>query len=86
MCLINDHCVGLQCSQLKFFIELIYIVTQIYLFFCQFPALRIDAKACSVKEKLDEKQEELTPSSGDHDNTFDNGSTTSKVVMNLIYI
>ncbi|XP_022963058.1 myosin-11-like isoform X3 [Cucurbita moschata] len=45
---------------------------------------RIDAKACSVKEKLDEKQEELTPSSGDHDNTFDNGSTTSKILQEIL--
>ncbi|XP_022972569.1 uncharacterized protein LOC111471120 isoform X2 [Cucurbita maxima] len=45
---------------------------------------RIDAKACSVKEKLDEKQEELTPSSGDHDNTFDNGSTTSKILPEIL--
>lgn len=52
--------------------------------FFPFPALRIDAKAHSLKETLDEKKGELPPSSGDHDNTIADETTASKVVMNFI--
>ncbi|XP_022143947.1 uncharacterized protein LOC111013735 isoform X3 [Momordica charantia] len=45
---------------------------------------RIDAKACSLKETLDEKKEELTPSRGDHDDSLNDETTTSKILKEIL--
>ncbi|XP_038882623.1 uncharacterized protein LOC120073830 isoform X2 [Benincasa hispida] len=45
---------------------------------------RIDAKACSLKETLDENHEEMPPSSGDGDNTFDDDTRASKILQEIL--